>query len=478
MRGVLALDQGSHASRACLFDERGDLRFVASLPVSTQRDAKGFIEQDPAEILTTLRSVLTQGLQQHPEIDVRAAGLATQRSSFLCVRRSNGEPLSSVLSWQDRRHAAWLTSLASSEPRVREISGLPLSPHYGASKMRWCLDHLPAVIAARRSGDLLLTPLSQWLAGQLTGKPATVDPANASRTLLFDSARLDWSPELLMLFGINREELPDCGKTRFDFGTLGTTDSAPMLAAVTGDQSAVPFASGAPDVDAIYINLGTGAFIQRPLLQRPVSPAPLLGSVLATVAAGTLYSLEGTVNGAGSAVSEFAATHSTDEKSLWPRLELLGDPADLPVFINGVGGLGSPWWQPEVQSRFIGEGNAARQFAAVIESIVFMIAVNYRLMATFGRAPARVFVTGGMSRSDWLCRRLASLLGVRVIRLGSEATARGAAALVAPALAANWPSPPEQTGFDPASIAGIGPREQQFLNEVGAWSVSSRYPEQ
>ncbi len=38
-RGVLALDQGSHASRACIFDESGALCAAASVPVSTRHPA-------------------------------------------------------------------------------------------------------------------------------------------------------------------------------------------------------------------------------------------------------------------------------------------------------------------------------------------------------------------------------------------------------------------------------------------------------
>ncbi len=187
-RAVLALDQGSHASRACLFDAHGTLRATASVDVATRHSDNGHIEQDPAELLASLLTATRQCLAAAPALRVEAAGLATQRSSLLCCDLETLAPLSAVLSWQDRRNAGWLKQLASHETRVREITGLPLSAHYGASKMHWCAEHLPAVAAARRQQRLCFAPLASWLAAKLVGGQALqVDPANASRTLLLDT---------------------------------------------------------------------------------------------------------------------------------------------------------------------------------------------------------------------------------------------------------------------------------------------------
>jgi glycerol kinase len=470
-RAVLALDQGSHASRACLFDEHGALRAVASVDVATQHPGAGLVEQDAAELLASLYAAAEQCLSAAPELRVAAAGLATQRSSLLCCQRQSLTPLSAVLSWQDRRNAQWLATLASHEAQIRTVTGLPLSPHYGASKMRWCLDHLPAVSAARQQEQLSFAPLASWLAARLGGGPLLADPANAARTLLFDSALLDWSPELLKLFGIQRDELPlythtDAGYGELSVKTLAVPTRIP-LRAVSGDQSAVPFAFGGPDEHTAYINLGTGAFIQRPLAQRPVQSAPLLGSVLAATAERCLYSLEGTVNGAGSAVSWLMAARQLDQATLWPALETMDDNVLLPVFLNGIGGLGSPWWQPQLQSRFDGSGNALECFAAVLESVIFMLAGNFRWLATLGPPLRQVLVSGGMSRSNWLCRRLAATLGVPVLRVAAEATGRGIAALAAPQLAALWPPVPRER-FEPRSMSALGGRQARFEALIAA----------
>lgn len=447
MRGVLALDQGSHASRAVVFDETGQECATVRIPIATIRGAHGEIEHDAGEILASLRTAAVEAVRTArrdcSSLEIIAAGLGTQRSTILCCQRDALEPLTPAISWQDRRNAGWIETLAPHEARIRSLTGLPLSAHYGASKLRWCVDQLPAVRAAASSHELLAAPLAAWLVGRLTGTPGC-DPANAARTLLWDSSTLDWSAELCALFGIDPHWLPPCLPTRHHYGSFEVDGMAIPLTACTGDQSAVPFAFGLPDPATVYVNIGTGAFIQQPLIARPAEPAPLLGSILCVDETGPLYSIEGTVNGAGSAVAWFAHDSHATEAVLWQELEALPDDTALPLFINGVGGIGSPWWHPGSVAEFIGEGSTVERFAAVIESIAFLIALNVeRMHAHHGRL-ARVVLTGGLSRSAWLCRQLASTLGVSVERCAAEATARGIATLAAPILAGSWRAPIEQ----------------------------------
>lgn len=481
-RGVLALDQGSHASRACIFDDRGTLLASTTVPVATQHPGDARVEQDAHELAQSLRAAALQTIAQarrtQPQLQLIAAGLAVQRSTIVCCSRTTGAPLTPAISWQDRRHAAWLDGLAPHAARIRELTGLPLSPHYGASKFRWCLEQLPAVARSAARGDLLAAPLASFLSFGLTDRAALrqealVDPANASRTLLFDSRRLDWSDELLEYFAIERAWLPRCAPTRGAWGVLRLGDCLIELRAVTGDQSAVPFASGTPDIDTVYVNLGTGAFIQRPLRERPAAPAPLLGSVLSCDAGGAIYALEGTVNGAGSAISWFCAQERCDQSSLWPALDALARDAALPVFLNGVGGLGSPWWRAEPEPCFLNTRQGAAdapyptlaRFAAVVESIVFMIAANAELLARQTGPLRCIELAGGMSRSNWLCGRLASLLEVPVGIADAEASARGVARLAAPELASQWHSAAART-WNPEPDPGLRARYRQFRNAI------------
>ena len=55
---VLALDQGSHASRAVLFDAAGQEVAQAHVPVATRREGTDRVEQDAEELVRSLRTAL------------------------------------------------------------------------------------------------------------------------------------------------------------------------------------------------------------------------------------------------------------------------------------------------------------------------------------------------------------------------------------------------------------------------------------
>ncbi|MCI0650556.1 MAG: hypothetical protein L0Z55_01585 [Planctomycetes bacterium] len=461
---ILALDQGGQSSRALVFDETGSVVQAARRAVGVQRAGDDRVEQDPAEIAESLRSVAWEavGALGSDRSRIRAAGLATQRASLVCWTRGTGEALSPVLGWQDRRAARWLAGFEGSAARVREITGLFLSPHYGASKMRWCLDELPAVRAAQARGALACGPLASYLVAALVGgHPLVADPANASRTLLYDAERRAWSPELLALFDIPAEILPRCVPTVGAFGDLTIGDLSVPLAAVNGDQPSALFADGSPASGAVYANLGTGAFLQRVAAAIAGEHDRLLASIALDDGAAVTRVIEGTVNGAAAALDLCAGAAGSPAPADLDRW--LDEVESPPLFLNGVGGLGSPHWVADFPSRWIGAGDAPARAVAVLESIVFLICDNLEAMRRGLPPVAELRLSGGLAQSDGLCRRLAALAGVSVRRASvAEATARGIAWLaVRPR---EWRPDGAGTLFPPAPLPA-------FAERYGAWRV-------
>lgn len=456
----LALDQGGHSSRALVFGPDGGLLAQAAVPIGTTHGPGGHIEHDPEELVRSLRAAVAAALEPLPAATrLAGAGLATQRSSMVCWHRRTGEALSPVISWQDRRNAAWLERLAPQAGRIRELTGLVLTPHYGASKMRWCLDHLPRVRAAHAAGELVMGPLASFLACRLlTGAPRIADPANASRTQLWDLATRDWSPELLGLFGIDRATLPDAVPSRAAHGELPTPRGPVPLTVLTGDQSAAPFAFGPLDPATAYVNLGTGAFVQRAVPGKLPAAPRLLVSVVWSTATTVEYLLEGTVNGAASALDWLAGQEGVAVPALLgeaARATATGETP--PLFLNGVAGLGSPYWVSALEPRFSGQGSRGARALAVLESIAFLVQANLELIAPHGPPLRRLVITGGLSAEPHLSACLATLAGLPLFRAGDpEATARGLARLVAGEAAAGWMAPPFERPElpEPAGLAG------------------------
>ncbi|HEY8540212.1 MAG TPA: FGGY family carbohydrate kinase [Steroidobacteraceae bacterium] len=466
---VVAIDQGGHASRAIAFEVSGRLRAEAFTPISTFRRRNDRVEHDPNEVDESIRTALAdlhQALGDSAD-RVIAAGLATQRSSIVCWDLRANKALTPILSWQDRRNAAWIERLRSQELRIRETTGLPLTPHYGASKMRWCLDNVPEVQDAAGRKSLAMGPLAAWLLRSLLSeRPFVVDPVNAARTQLLDLRTGDWSGEMLELFGISRTMLPHVVANRYSYGHIAFGDRSIPLVVCTGDQSAMPFAHGQPAEDTIYLNIGTGAFVQR-LARSGEIPDGMLGSVLwrdEQDGASPLLTIEGTVNGAASAIdwlNERCGIAAHRAALSLTRAEA-GDSLPL-LFLNGVSGVGSPFWRPNLEPRFIGDGSDEQRVIAVVESIAFLICEN---IARIRDGATRILASGGLAASDYLCECIASLSGITLERTSlQEATATGLAYLVAGA-PAEWQPQAELERFEPMPHPPLHERFERWRREM------------
>ncbi|HXQ23121.1 MAG TPA: FGGY family carbohydrate kinase [Candidatus Acidoferrales bacterium] len=195
---ILAIDQGTSATKALVVSSARGVIAVVEVPVHPTAVATGGVEQDPEEFW---HSVLTAGREAvaRAACPIGAVGLANQGETVLAWERTTGRPLCAALSWQDRRATAVCANLTPHAERLRSVTGLPLDPYFAAPKMRWLREHVT------RNG--VCTTTDAWLTHRLTGAYVT-DAATASRTLLLDLDAVAWSPEACRLFAIDPESLP------------------------------------------------------------------------------------------------------------------------------------------------------------------------------------------------------------------------------------------------------------------------------
>jgi glycerol kinase len=191
----------------------------------------------------------------------------------------------------------------------------------------------------------------------------------------------------------------------------------------------------------------------------------LLSSVVYRDADRTLYVLEGTVNGAGVALrwaeQEWGLRDVEAQLPAW-----LARSGDIPLFLNGIAGLGAPFWVADFPSRLIGDGEPWQKTCAVVESIVFLLQVNFETMQKMAPTPKRLLVTGGLAQLDGLCQRLADLSGLPVYRPAEhEATARGTAYLLA-GFPENWPEEKPGASFAPIPNPGLTRRYKDWRAEM------------
>ena len=456
----LAIDQGGHASRAMIFDYQGQLITEHHCKITTKRPASDRVEHDANEMVSSIARAINNALAQLGDSSrhIVAAGMATQRSNIVCWNRETGAAISPIISWQDRRAREWSQQFTACRDRIHEITGLYPTAHYGFSKLKWCLDNIPEVETARKNGTLAWGPMSSYLCYRLlVERPFVVDPVNASRTLFWDIHSKDWSDELLEMFSLPHGCLPQCVPSTHHFGTVKSGSHSIPMNIVTGDQSAALFANGRLEQDTAYITVGTGAFVLRVTGNQPVTSSRLLSSIVLQNDSGTIYALEGTVNGAASALS-WILDKTRLHKEMDKLPEWLLTDCDPPLFLNGVSGLGTPLWRPDFTSSFIGNGDDRHKVVAVIESIVFLLQLNLEEMLVSLTPPKKIVIGGGLSRFDGLCIRLANISGLPVYRLDThENTALGLAYLVA-GCPASWPTRIGNHCFEPSPAPSLASR--------------------
>jgi glycerol kinase len=473
MRYVLALDQGTTSSRAIVFCEEGKPVTVAQQEFRQVYPQPGWVEHDPAEILSTQRDVAREAMGRAgvPVQDVMAIGIANQRETTLVWDRQSGEPIANAIVWQDRRTASECAELksAGAESLVRERTGLVIDPYFSATKIAWLLDTIPGARGRAERGELAFGTVDTWLVWQLTGNRTHVtDVSNAARTMLFNVHAQDWDEELLRLFRVPRAILPDVHPSAHAFGIVPKAmfGEPLIIGGVAGDQQAAMFGQACHAPGMAKNTYGTGCFMLLHTGGEMVqSEHGLVATPCAHVRAKE-FALEGSVFVAGAVVQwlrdELGFFKSSFEiEALANSVLDSGDVIIVPAFT----GLGAPHWDPQARGAIFGltRGTSRAHIArAALESIAYQSAeVLEAMQKDSGMTLKELRVDGGAAANDLLMQFQADLLGVPVVRPKVlETTALGAAYLAG--LTVNlWKSREEIAGqwqverrFEPRMEAG------------------------
>ncbi|GGI75664.1 glycerol kinase [Polymorphobacter multimanifer] len=437
---ILVLDAGTTSTRAIAFSLEGAIIASAARPLTQGYPAPGQVEHDAGEIWRLSRDCLLEVADSVGAPRIAAIGITNQRETVVLWDKASGQPLCPAIVWQDRRTADVCAALKAEghEPAVQATTGLLLDPYFSATKLRWAIDHWPEVAEAHAAGQLLAGTVESWLIWKLSaGTCHITDATNASRTLLMELATARWSDEMLDLFWVPAEILPeivDCA------GPLASTQLLGQRVPITGsagDQHAASIGQACLAPGEIKATYGTGCFVLAHAgAAVPASTHRLLATLAFRLDGVNAYALEGSIFVAGAAVQ-------------WLRdgLGLIGSAAETEAlarsvpdsggvtFVPALAGLGAPHWSPGARGLITGLSGGttkAHLARATLEAMGQQTADLTDALRADGVAVTALRVDGGMVANDWLCQDLADSLGVPVQRPAViETTAMGAAMLAA-----------------------------------------------
>jgi glycerol kinase len=435
---VLAIDAGTTGVTAVVVTPDGSIAAKGYQEFAQHFPQPGWVEHSAEEIWQATIEATRQVLKLVDQSELKAIGITNQRETVvLWDRETMGSPRRAIV-WQDRRTAHICEQLIAEghEERVRQLTGLRLDPYFSGTKLTWLRENEPHTWALVEQGRYAIGTVDSYLIARMTrGTWHVTDVSNASRTLLFDLEKGDWSDELCALFGVPRDALPDIVP---NWGEIGTTDPRSFcglelpIAGLAGDQQAALFGQTCFEPGDSKCTYGTGSFLLTntgSTVER--SAAGLLSTAAWRSPSGeTTYALEGSIFVTGAAVQ-------------WLRdgLQIVGTAAETAaiagavsssegaVFVPALTGLGAPHWDPHARGSIFGitrgttRGHLVR---ATLEAIAFEVR---DVLETMPRL-ASLRVDGGAADNNLLCQVQADQVGVPVERPRIvETTALGAAFL-------------------------------------------------
>jgi glycerol kinase len=437
MKYILAIDQGTTSTRAILFDKKGRRIRTSQREFSQICPKSGWVLHNPLEIMETVYEVIKSVLNQE-EItldDIETIGVTNQRETTVMWDKTTGKPIYDAIVWQSRQSKEICDKLEDKKDFIYKKTGLLINPYFSASKIKWILDYTNKYEEAKQ-GNILFGTIDTWILWNLTGLHYT-DHTNASRTMLFNINTLEWDDELLELFGIPKEVLPQVKSSSEIYGNVsikgisGTT----KISSLVGDQQASLFGQCAHSYGDVKNTYGTGCFMLMNTKDKIVySDSGLLTTIAYSINGKVEYALEGSVFVAGAAVQWLRDGIKIIKDA--KKTEVLANASDNEdvYFVPAFVGLGTPYWDDDARGAIFGLTRAtsvADLAKATLEAIAFE---SKDVMEAMVKASAieinEVSVDGGASANNYLMQFQANLLNKKITRpLCLETTALGAAYL-------------------------------------------------
>ena len=348
-----------------------------------------------------------------------------QGETVLAWDPKTGQPLTQAIGWQDRRAESVCAELADHADALTAETGLVLDAYFSAPKMAWLRRHV-------ETGGVVTTS-DVWLLNRLTGEFVT-DATTASRSLAVSLGAHEWNRELLGLFGLGDERMPEIVANDVIVGVTSAFGGRLPVGGVVVDQQAALLGEACLDPGLAKCTFGTGAFLLANTGEVPArSASGLTTSVAWRVAGHDTFCVDGQIYTAASAVRWLTS------------LGIIGGAEQLDAVaaadaggvlcVPALAGLAAPWWKSGATATISGmtlSTGPGHVVLAVLQGIAAQLGeLVSAVEADNPAAPlTRLRVDGGLTQSTVLMQAVADVLQVPVdVYPSPHATALGAAAL-------------------------------------------------
>ncbi|XP_029032688.1 glycerol kinase-like isoform X1 [Osmia bicornis bicornis] len=447
-----AIDEGTSSARFLVFAANtAEVLTYHQISIPQLCPKEGWVEQDPTEILKAVRECIRQTIFNLKQLaidpnDIVAVGVTNQRETTVVWDSVTGEPLYNAIVWMDMRTTSIVDDILDkirnrNKNYLQPLCGLPISPYFSALKLKWLLDNVPSVHAARNQKRCMFGTIDSWLIWNLTGGTNSgihaTDVTNASRTMLMNISTLKWDPTLLSFFNIPLEILPEIRSSSEIYGYIQDEIlSGVPISGCLGDQQSALVGQMCFQKGQAKSTYGTGCFL---LYNTGTAIVKSTYGLLTTVAyqfgphVPPVYALEGSVAIAGAGIQWLRDNLGIIEhiKDIEPLVETI--PLDNRVtFVPAFSGLYAPYWRKDARSVICGiteDTNSTNIIKAALQAVCFQTRdILDAMKKDTGYILSKLLVDGAMTTNNLLMQMQADICGIPVVRpMMCETTALGAA---------------------------------------------------
>ncbi|MFP3872382.1 MAG: glycerol kinase GlpK [Candidatus Aenigmatarchaeota archaeon] len=424
---ILTLDEGTTSAKSSVIDGEGNAVGEAQNPFQQYFPRPGWVEHDPEEIWEMqLKSCREAVEDARISVDsIEALGVTNQRETTVLWDKKTGEPVHRAIVWQDRRTSEIVDEVKEGyHDLIGKKTGLIPDSYFSAPKIKWLIDNDERLKKKVESGEVLFGTIDSYLIFKLTGGEVhATDLSNASRTMLFDIEGLGWDPELLEIFDVPRDVLPEVKESADMYGRTKNElfgQDIPICGCI-GDQQAALFGQCCMGRDMVKNTYGTGSFILQNTGDEICRAEDLLTTISWGLDGGVEYALEGSVFIAGAGVEWLRDSMGMiDELDEAERLAISVDDEEEIYFVPAFVGLGAPYWDQYARGTIVGmtRGTDKRHLAkAALEAMGYLSEdVLVEMEKESGMEIEEIRADGGAAENDFLMQFQADISDKRVIR--------------------------------------------------------------
>jgi len=448
---ILIHDLGTTGNKACLFNEKGELKGMVYYPYRTYYPHPGYAEQNPLDWWEALCSSTKEIIKLTNVSPHNIACISFSGTMIGCIPvDKKGNLLRKFVPiYSDARahkQAHYIARKMGGDEKIYNITGTGQVPDcYSISKFLWFKENEPEIF--RRTYKFLNT--KDYIIGRLTGKFVSTDYTDASNMGLLDINERKWSREILQAAGIPKNMLPEVQKSTTIVGEISEEVAEevglpPGTPVVIGGGDVCCSATGAgvvrKGIGFIYLGSGNwfGTYADEPKLDsktRTVNLCHLIPSKYLL-----LYIM---VNG-GICYQWIRDNIFDYERNIARKINI--DPYELMnlkakkvkptsnnlIFLPYMRGVWAGSYNPYARGAFIGlslvhsKDDIAR---AVLEGVGFSLRVLMEMSENQGIKVDEIRIIGGGAKSSLWCQIIADICGKPIARplLTQEAGCLGAA---------------------------------------------------